>query len=651
MAKGSDLQSLILNLESGQLAGLIQRFLLALLAISIGVVMVFLKFQNFGTAEGFDQAQISREIARGNGFSTKALRPVDLDVLAERGEAFRGDRMPELRSAPLYPFVSSLVFQGHLEDPLATPEEASKTQLVVDRMLVLMNVVFFFGLVIMTYLITRRLFDKDLALFVSALLLFADILWEFSLSNFPQMLTFFLFSVLVYFLVRALEADGDGEKTKSSYIWMAAAGLMAGLTMLAHNLALWPILGLAAFIFIFFKHRLVLGPVFLLIALLVVSPWLLRNLQVSGSVFGLGTQAFYESLEVDGPQTLQRQFDADYERYSFAPIRKKVLYEFAEQLRNLWANLGFSIVAPVFFLALLHPFKRRETNLFKWAVFLALVFMVIGMALFTREARLVEINQLHTLLLPLFTIYGLAFLVVLFNRGVPSLPPVKFGAIVLVLFICAYPLVLNLLTRKLPGTNWPPYFPPTIVQLNEWIQEDEVIITDIPFAVAYHADRYALMAPANFRDIIEIADLATLGMDVGAVYLTPATGDKSFVSEVILGTDPGWNMFYYNWMDMFRTGQVKPIANFPLDQMRILAPQFRTLLLVDSLRWDQITNQQLDASPDERELGLDQVPAPFPEQEEEEEEREEGERQGDAGQQQQPAGQGQPQSQQPTGEE
>jgi hypothetical protein len=120
---------------------------------------------------------------------------------------------------------------------------------------------------------------------------------------------------------------------------------------------------------------------------------------------------------------------------------------------------------------------------------------------------------------------------------------------------------------------------------------------------------------------------------------------------VILGTDPGWNMFYYNWMDMFRTGQVKPIANFPLDQMRILAPQFRTLLLVDSLRWDQITNQQLDTSPDERELGLDQVPAPFPEQEEEEEEREEGERQGDAGQQQQPAGQGQPQSQQPTGEE
>ncbi len=624
MATGSDLQSFILNLESGNLATWIQRGLLAVLAISIAISMIFFKFQNFGNPAGYDQAQIARELARGHGFSTKSLLPVDLQFLQQRGEPFRGERMPELRHAPLSPLVNSLAYKTALEDPLKMDENS--TQLVVDRVVVAIAIVLFLGAVVFSYFIAARLFDPTMALLMATLLLFTNIFWEFTMSGLPHMLMLFLFTGMFYFVVRATGASEQGAGRP--LVWIILAGIFAGLLVLAHGLAIWLVLGLLAYILIFFRDRWIYGPVFAVAALAIMSPWLFRNLQVSGSIFGRSTQAFQESVLGDeGARVLRGQFEPDYGSVTLKPIRKKVLYEFNDQLQNLLTNWGFNLVALIYFVGLLHPFKRPDTNKIKWAILLCLASLVIGMAFFTSDAKGVDINQLHILLLPVAVIYGLAFLIVLWNRSAPPYPLLKAGGAIALVILCGYPLVLNLLTATFAGKYWPPYFPPALVELNELVRDDEVVVTDIPNAVAYHADRYALHRPDTVKSVIDLADFRTLNMDVGAIYLTPRSGDKSYFTYLLAGPEErekGWHAIYLNWMDLFRTGEQKFVAGFPLDQMRIRGPQFKVLLMIDSQRYKEVMEEQSLQGIDERAAGLDEVEAPFQQNEEEAEAQEEG---------------------------
>ena len=45
------------------------------LAIGLALIHVFITFRGLSTAAGMEQAQLAREIARGNGYQTKVIRP------------------------------------------------------------------------------------------------------------------------------------------------------------------------------------------------------------------------------------------------------------------------------------------------------------------------------------------------------------------------------------------------------------------------------------------------------------------------------------------------------------------------------------------------------------------------------------------------
>ena len=70
-----------MSINSSQLdTGIIIRrslFFLILIILTLG--NLFVLFQGLNSPQAMDQAQISREIARGNGFTTKFIRPVAYD--------------------------------------------------------------------------------------------------------------------------------------------------------------------------------------------------------------------------------------------------------------------------------------------------------------------------------------------------------------------------------------------------------------------------------------------------------------------------------------------------------------------------------------------------------------------------------------------
>ena len=59
--------------------------------------------------------------------------------------------------------------------------------------------------------------------------------------------------------------------------------------------------------------------------------------------------------------------------------------------------------------------------------------------------------------------------------------------------------------------DWPPYAPPYIAMINTWMKPDEIIASDMPWAVAWYADRRAVWRPDSIPHFNELNDYKLLG--------------------------------------------------------------------------------------------------------------------------------------------
>ena len=75
MASETKVQAFVHALEEGGWVGKIRFALLAAAVAAVYSLFIFANFRGLSHPKAMDQAQIAREIARGNGFSTKFIRP------------------------------------------------------------------------------------------------------------------------------------------------------------------------------------------------------------------------------------------------------------------------------------------------------------------------------------------------------------------------------------------------------------------------------------------------------------------------------------------------------------------------------------------------------------------------------------------------
>jgi len=244
--------------------------------------------------------------------------------------------------------------------------------------------------------------------------------------------------------------------------------------------------------------------------------------------------------------------------------------------------LGKSLLAPVFFVGLLHLFKRPETSVFRWFILSMWVSGVFGMAVFgmPETATQVKANDLHILFVPLMVFYGLALVLVMWTRLDINVRLIRIAFLALLIVVSALPFI-NQLTiffgpRKMP-VWWPPYYPGSISILSKWTRENEIITSDMPWAVAWYADRQSLWLPMTVRDWLELNDYNQLqGRNVG-LYLTPVTGNKEFISEIMKGEYKEWAPF------IMRNVNTK---DFPLKAVTPMAVDGESVYYSDRKRWE-----------------------------------------------------------------
>lgn len=568
MATENSIQNFVHKLEEGGWARWIQIILLLAAFGGVSVKLIFFDFRGLSDAKGMDQAQISREVTKGHGFSTRFIRPLAIRQFRENLDDFPEPHVPDTYHAPLGPVVNALPLwlTGSLK---AISRDQSNYR--PDQMIVALALLFFLLGVWLNFLALRRLFDPRIAWIVAGLMLVCADFYELAQTGLPQMLMFALFGGCALTLVRALEAYHGGC---GPTWWLAACAVLFGLLALAHALTIWLFVGVLIFVAVAFRPRGRDAGIMAALFLVIYAPWLVRTYSVSGSPFGLAGYTLMAGAAVE-ESAMMRDLDKT-PSVSIGSLRRKVQSQLGLQLSNLYGNLGRCVAAPIFFLALLHAFKRPDTRVLLWGVLLMFVCGVLGMAVFGLGAGSSNANNLYPLLLPLMAGYGMAFLFVLWGRLGLQGRILRSAFIGLVIVLSALPFVGQLLGGG-PRFYWPPYAPPVLGVVSGWTTDDEVVASDQPWAVAWYADRRSIWIPLKIQNFVDMVDYRRYGPVVG-LYMTPVSGDARFIRDIQLGE-------YKEWAPLV-TKTIDP-AKFVLPAVVPLWSDAEILYFSDRVRWEK----------------------------------------------------------------
>ena len=526
---------------------LIRRSLFFLILIILTLGNLFVLFRGLNSPQAMDQAQIAREIARGNGFTTKMIRPVayyQAEKAEERSVSLVG--FQDTYHSPLNPLLNAAVLKLiGADDSDAWQMGENEMVFPLDRVIATVSTLFFLMAIGVNYLLISRIFDAKIAGVCAILMLFCETFWNFSMSGLPQMLMLLLFSCGMYFVYRAVEAATEGRIAMTPAV---IAGVFFTLLALTHWVTVWIALGYIIFAAIAFRPRGIVGISVLVLLIIPGAFVMFRNQGITATPFGTAFLTLYNGLGSGSEVAVMRNIDLGAEPLVLDGLISKILRTTLLQATSIIPFLGGIIVAPLFFLSLLHPFKRKSIAMFRWAILLMWVSGAFGLAFFGISNDLLDPNQIHLLFAPIMTAYGLAFVSILWSRldFVASTPMLRNVHHMVIIGICALPLVLSLPQKVRVGMtlrdrggvpNWPPYYAPAlnskISGLKGWVTDKQVVFSDQPWAVAWYADRVSIWLPPTRDGFTKLETVAAdLQTPVAGILISPSSHGSGPISEV-----------------------------------------------------------------------------------------------------------------------
>lgn len=594
MSLENKLQETIHKLEVGGWVPWIKLALISAIVALLYSAVIFdihrwYSFSGLSHSKGMDQAQIARNIARGNGFSTGFIRPSALAQFdANVGGYPPSTKFPDTFHAPLNPVFNAgviRVFDSINAFLKKTPalqslayEPVMNKKIIVyayDRIIAAMSLLFFVGSLPLIYLTLRSLFDKTLATMASLLIIGCYKFWDFAATGLPQLMMVFFFSAAFYFLVRAAQ---NKTAEKPVLRWVVGVAVCFGFLALANPITLWVFAGAVVYMGIAFTPRPLVITILLGVVALMYTPWLMRNVRACGNPFGVAHYSLLTQVAGTEGEILRSQ-EVEH-KVPIGDFRPKVQKSLSSQLSDIYGLLGSVITAPIFFLALLHAFKRPEAASLRWGILSMWAGGALGMAITGfNDREQYQSNDLYLLFIPVMTAYGLALLLNLWTRLDIQVKLIRYGFIGTVFAVSILPLLTRLLDQR-SGIQWPPYVPMGIARLAEWTNRDELIMSDMPWAVSWYAERSSLWMPLTVQEFVEMNDYGKkLSGKVVMMYLTPVTGDQPFLSGIVHGSYSDWAPF------IARQAKPETLKDFPLKAMAGLEIGGDCIVFADRERW------------------------------------------------------------------
>ncbi|MGC8834367.1 MAG: ArnT family glycosyltransferase [Armatimonadota bacterium] len=447
-------------------------------------------FKGLVLADAMDYAQIARNIAEGQGFTTSVVRPL--------GTAFSGQisRVPDTTHPPLFTLALAIMFGAFG---------------ISDATVVLTSGLFFLLTIPVVYILARRLFGRRVALISTIVYVLGERMIQYALSGTNITLAAFLTTLMLLALHSAHMTHADPNRSGAGVKQCAAAGFLLGLCYLteyAFALALIP-----AAIYILATHnrrRFASTAAFLLSFGLATAPWMIRNYTLTGSpVFGLRSYELVMMTSTHPAYTLYRSTEirplAEMLGGQAAQILKKWLIGLQAMYEQI-PSLAGGWLMPLFLAGFLHLFRRRGADSLR-----ALALLMMGAVLIA--SVLLQPNiELLVPFVPFITIMAVAFAVHLLNSlGMPRTASTLAAAAVVA--VLAVPTVLRI-AAPLPTVR--DVGASHLMAIKRGTPENTVVVSDVPWAVAWYANRTSIWLPNNERDFAAVDKKGR----IDAIYLS-----------------------------------------------------------------------------------------------------------------------------------
>ena len=563
------IQKLINMTEVGAGSRYLRFVVLGLAVVGLALIYNLRAYRNLATQEAMDSAQLARNIADGKGYTTLFIRPFSLYLVQSHNEAkhvaapattnldfahIKYTPHPDLANPPVYPIMLAglmKVLPFHYPVELKKPfwsENNRFQRYQPDFQIAMFNEILLLAVVGLTFFLARKLFDVNVAWLSALLTLGCELLWRFSVSGLSTMLLMVVFLGLMRCVLRIEEMGREPQPRANWLLGLAlAAGVLTGVGALTRYAFGWTIVPVALFLFFFSGQRRVLHALTALGAFVIVlTPWVIRNCVVSGTPFGTAGFAFAEGVGSFPRFQLERSVHPDLTHILWFKLYALKLFANAHDiLINGLPRLGGSWASMLFLAGLLLGFRGIAVRRMRYFLLMCLgMFMVVqalGRTQLSDESPEVNSENLLVLLIPLVFCYGVSFSFTFVEQMKLPVSQLRYAVIAVFAALSCLPMIFTLLSAKLSPVVFPPYFPPDIQQTAGWMKENELMMSDVPWAVAWYGQRQCVwltLDPQN--DFFAINDNLKV---VQALYLTPRTMDGKFLSDWVLSGERSWGSF------------------------------------------------------------------------------------------------------------
>ncbi|HXT10158.1 MAG TPA: glycosyltransferase family 39 protein [Candidatus Angelobacter sp.] len=589
---------------------------LKILVFVLATAVVLIRYdvhcaRNMSAPAAMDSAQLARNISEGHGYTTEFIRPLSIYLVKQQHHT-AGDKdparlnqdHPDLANAPVYPVVLAglmKVLPFHFETSLkgvfwSTPDINSPggrrgLRYQPDFLITFFNQFLFGVLLVMVFFWARRLFDFSVARLSVILLLGTEVLWRFSASGLSTTLLMVIFMGVIWCLTlwesEVREPKGGPNKL---LLLSVAVGALTGIGGLTRYSFLCMIIPVVIFLGVYGgPRRLVYCASALVVFGLIAGPWIARNYAASGTAFGTSG---YNVVEWFFPGfRLQRSLAPDLPGFPLILYFRKLTTNLLPVLQDDLFDMAGGWIAGFFLVSLMVGFRNPGLRRLRYFIVASVAMLAMAQALSRTklwdETPLINSENLLVLLAPMIVVYGVGLFYTLLEGIQLPFPEMRFVAIWVFAILIMLPMWFALLLPGKGAIVYPPYWPDKIQQGAHLFSQDEMMMSDVPWAVAWYGDRQTvwltLNATADPKNPTEWQESFFAINDalkpIDGLLLTPRSMDGHFQTDLLFDGHLSWGHFI---LGTVTSGEVP--NGFPL---RKAFPGWmpNQLLLCDRVRW------------------------------------------------------------------
>jgi 4-amino-4-deoxy-L-arabinose transferase-like glycosyltransferase len=584
------LQGWIHRFEEGSGVRIVKAVALGIAVLGLALTFNLRNFKNFSAPEAMDQAQLARNIAEGRGFTTEFIRPLSLFLLRQKGGDMRlKEAQPDISNPPVYPWLLAGLMHVVSFDYTVPGAKTFRT-FQPEIIIAWFNEFWFLVMLGLAFWLAKRLFDEFVAWITVLLLAGTNLLWQFNISGLSTNVLLVI-ALIVSHLVISVEEGGRERAWSPAKLTLFAliAGIVIGLGCLTRYSFGWLFFPAVIYLGIFADRSRFLVCLALAAGFVAVtSPWLSRNHQLSGKLFGTAQLAVHAESDRFTGNRLERALlpvnpatPADLNKVEVDEYWQKLGPNLARIIQNDLPKFGGSWAAAFCFASLFLRLKNPALARFRIFLLLSLITMAMVQALGKTWLTSIspEINSENLLIIfaPAAYVFAAGTFAILLDGMEVTFPPMRRFISGIFVAIVSLPLLFAIWSPTSPFA-YPPYYPPVIHDDAGFLAEKELMMSDVPWAVAWYGRRPCVWLTWDLgSDYQEIHRQRA----IHALYLTTLTMDQKFVPQLLGGDDWAWGQFA---VDAVVKEEIP--TGFPLKYARIEGFPYH-LFLADQQRWNQ----------------------------------------------------------------